>query len=382
MIHYRKLFVSKCCFLAICCILLSNPLYLKAQPNLVPGNKGNLSSTWDSVSRIMKREHIPAISYSYSKDGDFYYAAQGVKINNEFNNIDNRTVFQAASLTKVLAAYIFFRFMDKGLISLDKPLWDYYPYDRLKNHPYKQLITARMVLTHRTGLLNWEGDVPSDRWRKTPLTSQFKPGTDYMYSGEGFYFLQETLEHLTKKSFEELVEEEIFRPFDMGNSEMVWKDSLEQNAAFGHLSGAIPRKLGKYQKSNAAYTLYTTAYDYAKFIEKAIFKGIGLKPSTHQLMLEKASEAKKGQDVSPDDQYVPCALGMRMQINEVGTAYWHTGSNPGFRCFFIAYPETKEILTVFTNSEDGFQIIPDMLALFLNNNQTFWMYNWRQGELD
>jgi len=382
MILYQKLFVNKIWFIATCYILtcFSNFTYGQTSPLTEP--KDNLSLKWKEVYQLLQRDSIPGISYAYHQNGTFSYTGLGFKKSKELDHVDYHTVFQAASLTKVLAAYVFFRYMDKGLISLDKPLWDYYQYDRLKNHPYKHLITARMVLTHRTGLLNWEGNVPSEAWRNTPLTAQFTPGADYMYSGEGFYFLQKTLEHISKKSFKKLVEQEIFKPFGMKDSEIVWKNKLKKNAAIGHYSGAKPRKLGKYHKSNAAYTLYTTALDYTKFIEKAIFKGFGLQPSTHHLMLEKAAEAKKGKEVSMEDQHVPCALGLRMQINEVGTAYWHTGSNPGFRCFFIAYPETQEILTVFTNSEDGFKIIPDMLALFLNNNQTFWMYTWRQGELD
>ncbi len=342
----------------------------------------NLLSAQETLSDIAKNASIPAVQINYQKDGEDHFYNFGVK-NAETNiPINRQTAFQAASLTKVVAAYTFLRLMDKGLIELDKPLIEYYPYDRLSNHPFKDKITARMVLTHRTGLLNWEGDVPSEKWRKTPLTSQFEPGTDYMYSGEGFYFLQETMEHITGKSFQELVEKEVLIPFNMENSAIVWNDDLEKNIAFGHYENAKPRKLGMYRKSNAAYTLYTTAEDYSKFIKKYIFDGFGLNQQTHKMALQKLSEARKAEGTTPDDKYVPCALGMRMQLNEVGTSYWHTGSNPGFRCFFLAYPNSKEILVALMNSDSGFTTIPDLLALFLNNKQTFWMYKWRQGELD
>jgi len=343
----------------------------------------NLTFAQQQDIKVIAQEHgIPGLQLLHIRKGKINSQVYGIKKHNEPDLINENTAFQAASLTKVVAAYTFFRLMDRGIINLDTPLYQYYPYDRLKNTPNKELITARMVLTHRTGLLNWEGDVPSTAWRASALTLQFVPGQAYLYSGEGFYFLQETMEHLTGKSFQQLVEEEVLIPFGMKHSAIVWKDDLEKNAAYGHYAIDNPRRLGKYMKSNAAYTLYTTATDYTKFIQQALFKGKGLKPRTHKLMVSKSSEAQRDKIFSKEDSYVPCALGFRLQINEAGTAYWHTGSNPGFRCFFIAYPKTKESLVVFMNSDTALPAMNDFLRLFLDKNQTFWAYDWRQGELD
>lgn len=334
------------------------------------------------IDKIMNEVGIPGIQIAYTKGKNTDLYAQGVKKFGTADKIDSKTRFQAASLTKVVAAYTFFRLLDRGLIELDKPLMHYYTYDRLYNTTHGDKITARTVLTHSSGLLNWEGDVPSAQWRATPLTLQFEPGTDYMYSGEGFYFLQETMEHITQKSFQSLVEEEVLNPLGLTHTNIVWNDTLEPRAAYGHYELDKPRKLGKYAKTNAAYTLYTTAADYTKFIQQALLQGKGLKKGTHKLMLEKAGEAKKSPDVDPTDQYVPCALGLRMQLNEKGVAYWHTGSNPGFRCFFITYPKRKETLVAFMNTDQGFPAMKKLMQLFLDNNQTFWAYDWREGELD
>lgn len=344
--------------------------------------RASAQSIRQSLEDIAKEIGIPGMQVAFARGEHVNLYNYGVKKYDTTAYVYNETRFQAASLTKVVAAYTFFRLMDKGLIELDKPLWDYYQYDRLKNTPNGDKITARMVLTHRSGLLNWQGDVPSDAWRATPLTLQFEPGTDYMYSGEGFYFLQETLEHITNKSFQTLMEEEVLRPMGMKNSNIVWNDSLENIAAYGHYELTKPRKLGKYRKSNAAYTLYTTAEDYMRFIQKALLEGFGLKKSTHKLMMQKAAEAKKGENGDPTDKYVPCALGLRMQFNEKGTAYWHTGSNPGFRCFFITYPQRGETLVAFMNTDQGFPAMKKLLQLFFGKDQTFWAYDWREGELD
>lgn len=307
-----------------------------------------------NIQQIMDLAGTPGIQISYRDQHQDIHISQGLKKYGENDSILPTTRFQAASLTKVVTAYAFFRLMDRELIELDKPLLTYYPYDRLAKTPNADKITARMVLTHRTGLLNWQGDVPSTEWRATPLTLQFEPGSDYMYSGEGFYFLQETMEHITGKSFQQIIEDEVLQPLKLHKSNIVWNDSLENQTAYGHYELTKPRKLGTYRKTNAAYTLYTTSSDYLDFVQKAIINGKGLKKKTHELMLQRAAEVKKDHLPQPDDQFVPCALGFRMQINEVGTAYWHTGSNPGFRCFFITYPKTGETLTAFMNSDTGF----------------------------
>ena len=370
MINCQKLFLNNSIYILLLFILISCSQYSFAQ---------NLHS---KIENIAKEVSIPGLQIAYTKNNNTNIYTYGYKKNETKDTIDQHTRFQAASLTKVITAYAFFRLMDKGLIQLDKPLLDYYKYDRLANTSQAEKITARMVLTHRTGLLNWQGDVPSTSWRATPLTLQFEPGTDYMYSGEGFYFLQETLEYITKKSFQEIIEQEVINPLNLYNTNIVWNDSLENNAAFGHYTIDKPRRLGKYLKPNAAYTLYTTAKDYTTFIQKALIQGDGLKKSTHQLFLNKSAEAKKDKTTDPTDKYVPCALGLRMQINEKGIAYWHTGSNPGFRCFFITYPQTQETLVAFMNTDEGFPAMKKIMNVFLEEGQTFWAYDWRQGELD
>src|SRR5690606_8992719 len=153
------------------------------------------------------------------------------------------------------------------------------------------------------------------------------------------------------QSFETLIEELVLKPIGMVHSQIVWKDTLLENISYGHLAKMLSRSLGKYRSVNAAYTLYTTADDYTLFVQKALNQGIGLNPKTHRLMISKAGEVRKGVKFSPEDAHVPAALGMRLQINEGGTWLWHTGSNPGFRCFFITNPETGESLTAFMNAE-------------------------------
>lgn len=334
------------------------------------------------LSDIAKRIGSPGMQVVHTKNGKSSLYTYGLKLYGSTNTVDAHTRFQAASLTKVVAAYTFFKLYDQGLIALDTPLYHYFAYPRVKDNLAAQAITARMVLTHSSGLLNWEGDVGTQAWRDSALHVQFTPGTAYLYSGEGFYFLQETLAFLSGQSFQQLVENLVLKPFAMHDSEIVWKESLLENIAVGHYSLTEPRNIGKYRSANAAYSLYTTASDYSRFLQLGILEGKGLKGSTHTLLLSKAAEVSHSAETRAIDSRVPLALGVRLQYNEQGTSIWHTGSNPGFRCFFIANLKTKESLVSFNNTDTGMPAMQELMKALLPKGQTFWSYEWRQGELD
>ena len=68
-------------------------------------------------------------------------------------------------------------------LKLDEPLAPYLPKDMTEGDPRFQQITARFVLSHRTGFPNWPGD-------GKPLTIHFTPGEKFSYSGSGMVFLQ------------------------------------------------------------------------------------------------------------------------------------------------------------------------------------------------
>ena len=169
---------------------------------------------------------IPGISVAVIKDSKVvYHRGFGVKNAATREPVTDDTVFEAASMTKPVFAYTVLRLVDRGVLDLDTPLYTYLPYEDIAHDDRYKLITARMVLTHRTGFPNW---------RTGKLDIKFTPGTQVSYSGEGFVYLGKVVEHLTGKKLVDLCREEVFAPLGIENASLVWNEDVARLTATGH----------------------------------------------------------------------------------------------------------------------------------------------------
>lgn len=364
----KKIFLALGCFLVT---TIYNQQTAKAQ-------KTDSVITYQQLGEIAKGS-TPAIQMAYydgNKITDYNYGVRDIESKSP---IDSETIFQACSLSKIVATYAFLVLVDKGLLDLDKPLWQYYEYDRLKNDPNKELITARLVLTHQTGLVNWVASAGSEKWKNSELKTQFTPGTDYMYSGEAYHYLQLVAEKITGKTLDQICSEYVFKPFGMVKSHYVYQNEMGKNMALGHGDDTtLGTGRGKFKEGNAAYTLLTTADEYMKFVVEGVLNGKGMSKKMHQdFLTPKVTAATKGKE-KEKDKHVKCCFGIRIQENEAGTAYWHTGSNGnaksgGFKCVFLVYPKTKKAVTIFTNAAKGWDVVLPIFKQVFGKNQTYWL---------
>lgn len=278
--------------------------------------------------------------------------------------ITDNTIFEAASLSKCVFAYTVLRLYDRGIISLDTPLINYIgAYDRFDpaDTRYKK-ITARMVLRHTTGLPNWGGKY---------ARLIFTPDSIYSYSGEGFQYLQKVVETITKKTLEELAQQEVFIPLGMTRTGYTWSSKFDTLSAFGNSADAV----NDHSRQRAAASLLSCAHDYALFLQ-ALMAGTGLEPATHRMMLSRQSAGNWFKHrVTEANNYIWWGLGIGIQANETGDWIWQWGDNGSFKGFAIANPTKKEALVYFTHSNWGLHITTDILDVFFPK-QTWWVPTW------
>ena len=345
---------------------------------LLPGSasRGQSAPIAATLTALMQKANVPGMQLVYTHGGKQQVYALGQRTAGRAPAVDAATIFEAASLGKAVLAYVTLRLLDRGVLSLDKPLLSYYPYPRLQGAPNADKITARMVLGHTTGLPNWAASPLSPEWKTAPLRLQYAPDSCWSYSGEGYVFLQKTLEHLTSKSLEALAQEEVFGPLRMAHSSFAWREKFAANAAVGHDGKSQPVPISHFSEPYAAFSLLSTASDYSRFLQ-ALMTGRGLKPATAQLLLLPANEAKRcGTPPTTTDPFIAWACGVGLATTSQGLAQWQWGDNGNFKGLYMTLPGQKESLVFLTNSSNGPKMADDLLRLFFGPGEyraTQWL---------
>lgn len=316
------------------------------------------------ILALLRQKQVTGIQVVHTKNGHIKNYTLGFRQADSRQALTARSTMQAASLGKVVLAYIALRLHDQGLLALDKPLLSYHPYPRLQNEPRADKITARMVLTHTSGLPNWAENPLAESWKTSALTLRFAPDSCWNYSGEGFVLLQKTLEQITGKSLEQLAQQEVFGPLKMTGSSYQWQPHFAKDAATGHDKAGRPTEIRRFAEPNAGFSLLSTATDYNQFVQ-ALLAGTGLQPATHQLLLRPASEANRcGRALTSTDTSIAWAYGLGLASTSQGPAMWHWGTNDDFEGFFMVLPGRNETLVFLTNSGNGLKLADDLLRLF------------------
>jgi CubicO group peptidase (beta-lactamase class C family) len=243
--------------------------------------------------------------------------------------VDDDTVFAAASLTKPVFASGVMALVGAGGLDLDRPLIDYRPRPYVMGDDRAAAITARMVLSHTTGFPNWRED--------GPLYLRWSPGTRWGYSGEGYAYLHQVVEHLTGLRLDHYLADAVLGPLAMHDSNLGSRHEQDQRVAFGHDRGGRPQPLDRAIESKvAAGGLYTTGPDYLRFLVHAL--------THHHLMFEP--------QVRIDDE-LAWGLGWGIEDTNAGRAVWQWGNDPGYKNFVIGRPTDGRGVVVFTNGDRG-----------------------------
>lgn len=330
------------------------------------GRKITTKAINDFLKNQMDSLSIPSISISIINDGEISYNNSLGITNTITNQVANKkSIFQAASLSKPVFALFVMKLSEKGIIDLDRPLHYYLPDEEMEKDQRYKNVSARMVLSHRTGFPNWRWfDKPSEdlEINRGDFFMINDPNTTFNYSGEAYQYLARVIAHLNFVNMNELndlFQNEIAQPFSMEHAYFVWNDYLYDNNVSGHIDGK-PRKMKwgtalPNQNSrvfSASGGLRTEANSYANFLTSIMNKE-GLYKETYKEMLSPYTVIPRDNVNYTEDGITHWSLGFGIKPTENDTIYRHGGSNKDFQSEFAFSIKKKYGYVFFVNCDKG-----------------------------
>ena len=189
------------------------------------------------------------------------------------NTID--TKFRLASVSKQFCTMIVMQLVQEGKLKLDDTITKHLPYYRQDTG---QKITLHHLMSHQSGLrdftssFNYQGVVsrlsfPPDEFIKLHCSSDLvnEPGSIYSYCNAGYCILGRIIEKVTRKSFQQNLQERIFDPLKMKNSGFDLNQTVIEKRASGYTYGPFGLENAAYlsmgSAPGAAGALYSTVED-------------------------------------------------------------------------------------------------------------------------
>ena len=308
--------------------------------------------------------------------------------------VTTRTLFQAGSISKPVAAMAALHLVEQGKLTLDEDVnrklidWKIPENEFTKN----QKVTLRRLLSHSAGA-NIEGGftgydvddaIPTltevlngaKPANSKPVRVDFVPGTKWRYSGGGYAIVQQLMIDVTGKAFPQLMQDLVFDKIKMAEStfEEPLPSTRAAMAATGiFANGEIIHGKGRIYPEMAAAGLWTTPSDVAKFaIEIAL--------STHGKSNRILSQAMAKQMLTPQidiDAAIPWREGLGFFIDKKNPALFaHNGWNWAFQGIVVMLANNGKGVAIMTNSNNGYALSDRLISSIAHE------YGWNCNSLD
>ncbi len=260
------------------------------------------------------------------------------------------TNYRLASVTKQFTAAAILLLAEDGRLRLDDPVGRWLP----SLPPGAGAATLHQVLTHTSGLLDYEDFVPATaasqvrdadvlRLLEPHDRTLFPPGSAYRYSNSGYALLALVVAKASGRGFPAFLRENIFLPLGMDATlARVDEGPAVAHRAYGHgFDGAAWHRTDQSPTSAVLGDggIYSSIDDLAKW-EAALHDDRLLSAESRRLAF--------APHVATDDPAVHYGYGWRV----TGDTLWHSGETIGFRNVVVRWPARRLAVVVLTNRDD------------------------------
>jgi CubicO group peptidase (beta-lactamase class C family) len=326
----------------------------------------------DLVKAQMREHHIPGLSLAVvSKGAIVREGGFGAISSTGQMAVTPATPFQAASISKAVAALGALRLVETGQLQLDANVnrtlrtWQVPDNEFTKDSK----VTLRGILSNSGGLgvpsfpgyaagapvpsleQVLDGKAPAN----TPAVRvEYVPRSQWRYSGGGHAVLQQLMSDASGQPFARLMQDLVLAPLDMRHStfEQTLPAALSSAAAAGHVDGQ-PLPGGRHiYPELAAAGLWTTAPDLARFAIglQGAFQGRPGSVISQQMTKEMMSRQIRAE-----------GLGLFvMGTDNRAPSLWYAGRNRGFDSFLWFAPASGDGIVIMINANDNDETVKNI----------------------
>ncbi len=335
-------------------------LFEQLQPTNIVVDGDPVETT--TLAELMREYRTPGVSIAVIRNGK-------VDLERGFGNADvetgrevtDKTLFQAASISKPVTAAAALSMVQDGLLDLDEDVNLKLKSWKLPTNEFtaEQPVTLRHLLSHTAGTtvhgfpgyqrdVEWPCmiDVLDGRGNTDPVRVDTTPGSNWRYSGGGYTLVGQLMVDVAGKPYAEILRERVLEPAGMTHSTYVQPlpvaHEREAATAYAHDGSAVE---GRYHTYPEGGGLWTTAGDLARF-------ALAIQQSRDGVPGSLLSSRLASEMLTPFMNHSGLGLGM----SEDGDRFGHSGSNAGFRCLLSASLHDDWGIVIMTNGDGGWTI--------------------------
>ena len=284
-------------------------------------------------------------------DVEYYYYGDIAKGENP---IDENTLFEIGSVTKVFTTMILADMVEKGEVNLNDPIEKFLPEDVSTPSKNGRTITLFDLATHSSGLprmpdgfpitdmdeqFQYDREEMYDSLSKVELSREI--GSQYEYSNFGFSLLGHILSLQAGQSYEELLQERVLDKFGMDSTCVKQCDDLRDRFANPHFLGFAANELNLSEDMVGAGEIRSSGKDMLSFLSYVM----GLEDSDLRSSFELTQKVNR-----QIDDTLSIGLAWHMLQKDDRMIIWHNGATNGFASFVGFDPESNQGVVVLTNT--------------------------------
>jgi len=326
-------------------------------PYLVPAQQQRLGNMDDFIAKQVVDYQMPGLAIGIIHNHKVLFKkGYGTTSLPNGSPVDTQTVFPISSCTKAFTAMALAILVEENKLNWDDKVIQYLPDFKLSDPWITKELTIVDLLSHRSGLATFDGDLLwygtsytrkeiAEKIRHAPIRNDFR--TEMGYQNVMYLVAGLVVEAISGKTWESFVNEKIFVPLSMRNShtDREWLNP-GSNFAFPHIRN---KPIPPMDMTNIAPAggIDASVDDLLTWMEMWLSEGsVDGKRFIDDGALQAMTSLKVMTSESGDNGY---GLGWYIGYEDGQKVIHHNGGMPGYRSSIVLFPETGSGIVILTN---------------------------------